>query len=458
VDELVERRPDEVKRVVEPIEPRFGMTAVAAALERRGQFPAIYFQKLVGSEVPALLNLTASYDRLALALGTTPQEMIQVYSARQGNPIAPRIVETGPVKEVIWTGEDADLTRLPLPVHNELDGGPYITAACLAARHPQTGVMNVGLYRHQVLGPHEMTALFLPGHHGHYIHQAYEQLGQRMPVALSIGHHPAVALGVVSRIPGMGGEYEEAGALLEEPLELVKAETSDLLVPARAEIVIEGYLEPGVRVHEGPFAEWPGLYTGQGPQPVITVTTITMRRDAVFYDVFAGHRDHQVLGSLPRMGSIFTRVKQAVPGLKAVNIPAHVRMHCYISYRKQTDAEAKKAAFAALLTEPENLNTIVLVDDDIDVFNEAEVTWALGTRFSPDRDLHIIPAWSGPGGPLPPSWDFHPDGTKTERMMPAMIMDATKPLPPADFPPRVAVPTDFVDAVDLDRLLQPYQG
>jgi 2,5-furandicarboxylate decarboxylase 1 len=133
-------------------------------------------------------------------------------------------------------------------------------------------------------------------------------------------------------------------------------------------------------------------------------------------------------------------------------------MHCYISYKKQTEAEAKKAAFAALLTEPENLNTIVLVDDDIDVFNEAEVTWALGTRFSPDRDLHIIPAWSGPGGPLPPSWDFHPDGTKTERMMPAMIMDATKPLPPADFPPRVAVPAEMVDAVDLDRLLQPYQG
>ncbi|HEY3118136.1 MAG TPA: UbiD family decarboxylase [Chloroflexota bacterium] len=458
VDELAERRPGEMKIVREPVDPRFGMTAIAAAFERRGEFPAIYFEHVNGSEVPAVINLTASYDRLALALETTSQDMVPTYSEKQGKPIPPRVVETGPVKEVIWRDDEADLTRLPIPTHNELDGGPYLTGAALVARDPESGILNVGLYRHQIFGPHEMGVWFLTGHHGLYIHQAYEALNRPMPVAISIGHHPAVIMGAVSRVPGMGGEYEEAGALLGEAVELVKCETNDLLVPARAEIVIEGVIEPGVRREEGPFAEWPGLYTEQGPKPVIKVTAITMRKDAIFYDVFAGHREHQVLGSLPRMGSIYSRVKQAVPGVKAVNVPAHVRMHCYISFKKRLDAEVKKAAFAALLTEPENLKVIVLVDDDIDVFNEPEVMWAIGTRFSADTGLHVIRDWSGPGGLIPTGWDYLPDGTKQPKMISALIIDATKPLPPAAFPPRAQVPRELVDAIDLDQIAQPFDA
>src|SRR6478672_1134362 len=130
-------------------------------------------------------------------------------------------------------------------------------------------------------------------------------------------------MGTISRVPGMGGEYDEAGGLLGEPLELVTCETSDLLVPARAEIVIEGVIEPGDDQEEGPFAEWPGHYTEHSAKPVITVKAITMRKDAIFYDVFAGHREHQVLGSLPRMDSIFRRVQQVIPGITAVNVPPH---------------------------------------------------------------------------------------------------------------------------------------
>src|SRR5947208_1600819 len=115
VDELAERRPGEMKIVREPVDPKFGITAVAAAFERRGEFPAIYFEHVNGSDVPAVVNLTASYDRLALALGTTAQEMVPTYSEKQGKPIPPRTVATGPVKEVIWRGDEADLTKLPIP-------------------------------------------------------------------------------------------------------------------------------------------------------------------------------------------------------------------------------------------------------------------------------------------------------------------------------------------------------
>jgi 2,5-furandicarboxylate decarboxylase 1 len=326
------------------------------------------------------------------------------------------------------------------------------------ARDPQSGTLNVGLYRHQIFGPDSLGVWFMGGHHGGYILRAYEEMNQPMPVAIAIGHHPAVVMGSISRIPGIGGEYEEAGGLLGEPVELVKCETSDLLVPARAEVVIEGVIEPGSRAQEGPFAEWPGMYTEQGPKPVIKVTAITMRKDAIFYDVFAGHREHQVLGSLPRMGSVHRRVKQIVPGLKAVNVPAHVRMHCYISIAKRADAEPKKAAFEAIQTEAENFNLIVIVDDDINVYNDNEVWWAVATRCNVPRDVHIVPDWAGPGGLNPLQYDYHQDGTKTPRMMGVMILDATKPLSPAQFPPRAVVPEEAVATVDLERMLRPYQG
>ncbi len=456
IAEVSERRPDDLKMITEPVDPRFGITAVAAKLERLGQFPALYFTNVRGSEIPLVVNLTATYERLAMALGATVEDMVEVYAEKQASPIPPKVVETGPVKEVILTGSEADLRKLPIPTHNALDGGPYITSGSLVARDPDSGVMNLGLYRHQILANDQIGVWFMLGHHGLYIQQRYEELHQPMPVAIVIGHHPAVVMGTISRIPGIGGEYAEAGALLGEPVELVKCETSDLMVPARAEIVIEGVIEPGEYQEEGPFAEWPGYYTESGPKPYIKVTAITMRKDAIFYDVFAGHREHCVLGSLPRMGSIFRRVKQVVPGLKAVNVPAHVRMHCYISYKKRNEAEAKKAAMAAFLTESENLKLVILVDDDINVFNEQEVMWAVGSRFRADKGLTVINDWSGPGGLNPSGWDYFPGEHKEPRMMPVMIMDATKPCAPNWFPPRAQVPEDEIDAVDLERLLKPY--
>ncbi len=458
IAEVSERRPDDLKMITEPVDPKFGITAVAAKLERLGQFPALYFTNVRGSEIPLVVNLTATYERLAMALGTTVEDMVEVYAEKQASPIPPKVVETGPVKEVILTGSDANVSRLPIPTHNALDGGPYITSGSLVARDPDSGVMNLGLYRHHILANDQIGVWFMLGHHGLYIQQRYEELRKPMPVAIIIGHHPAVVMGTISRIPGIGGEYAEAGALLGEPVEIVKCETSDLMVPARAEIVIEGVIEPGEYQEEGPFAEWPGYYTESGPKPYIKVTAITMRKDAIFYDVFAGHREHCVLGSLPRMGSIFRRVKQVVPGVKAVNVPAHVRMHCYISYKKRNEAEAKKAAMAAFLTESENLKLVILVDDDINVFNEQEVMWAVGSRFRADKGLTVINDWSGPGGLNPSGWDYFQDGHKEPQMMPVMIMDATKPCAPNWFPPRAQVPEDEIDAVDLERLLKPYSS
>jgi 2,5-furandicarboxylate decarboxylase 1 len=446
--DVLAQRPGEIKRVSEPVDPRFGATGLAERFARENQYPALYFEKIRGSDIPLVLNLTATYDRLALALGTTVAEMVPTFGQKMTAPIPARDVsrDDAPVKALTWTGKDVDLGRLPFLTHNELDAGPYITSGVGIMRDPDTGRINAGIYRHQVQSKDELGVWFIDMHHGAYIHRRFEEMGQPAPIAIAIGHHPAVVMGAVCRIPGIGGEFEAAGALLGEGIEVTRAELSDLPVPARAEIVIEGEVILHKRREEGPFGEWPGHYTAEGPKPVIKVKAITMRRDAIYYDIFSANREHLVLGSLPRMGSIYRNVKQAVPGLKAVNVPAHSRMHCYLSIKKDRDAEVKKAAFAALNTEPENLKMIVVVDDDINVFNDGDVMWAVGTRFDAARDLLVIPRWSGPGGLLPVGWDFHPDGSKTPRMITAVVIDATKPVPPAAYPPRAIVPAAAVEA------------
>jgi 2,5-furandicarboxylate decarboxylase 1 len=455
IRQIIERMPGDIKRVDRDVDPRFGCTALAEKFARQNDYPALFFPRIDGSPLPLVTNLTATYERLALALGTTPVDMVSAYGERLAKGVTPVEVtrQEAPVKEVIWQGQEADLTRLPIPTHNALDAGPYITAGVGITRDLETGQLNAGLYRHQVFDNHELGVWFIDTHHGAYIHRAYEKQEKPLPIAIAIGHHPAFLMGVISRLHGIGGELEAAGALMEEPVRLVPAESSDLLVPADAEMVIEGEVMLDVQREEGPFGEWPGHYMAGGPKPVIRVSTITMRSDAIYQDIFSANREHLVIGSLPRMGSIYRAVKAVVPSIHSVNVPAHSRMHCYLSLNKARDAEVKKAAFAALNTEPENLKMIVVVDSDIDVFNDGDVMWAVGTRFDAARDLLVIPDWSGPGGLLPTGWKYHADGTRLPKTMAAMVLDATKPGPPVPYPERAKVPESEVEAVDLDGIL-----
>ncbi|MFQ5872633.1 MAG: UbiD family decarboxylase [Dehalococcoidia bacterium] len=456
IKQVATTMPDQIRMITAEVDAKFGITAIAEKLAKEGKFPALFFTKVRGSSLPLVINLTASYERLALALDASVSDMVRVYGQRQTRPLPPRVVNDAPVKEVILKGEEAKLSLLPIPTHNELDAGPYITGSVLTCKDPDTGRQNAGIYRHQVQGDDQLGVWFYLTHHGAYIYQRYSESNVPMEVAIAVGHYPTFMLGAVSRLPGMGGEFEEAGALLGEPLELIKAETVDLMVPARAEIIIEGILPPHGDHFEGPFGEWPGYYVGEGEKPFIKVKAITMRRDAIYYDLFPANREHRVLGSLPRMGSIYRRVKEAVPGLVNVNVPAHARTHCYISIKKTSDAEVKKAAFAALSTEAENLKFIVVVDDDIDVFNEPDVMWAVGTRFRAERDLLLIPSWSGPGGLNPSGWEYHTDGTRTPVMTSVVIIDATQPALPLRYPPRANPPKEMVNNIKLDGLLRPF--
>lgn len=456
IEQLATSAPEQIQMVTRRVDRRFDITAIAERLGEEGKFPALLFTDVDGSPMPLVINLTATYERLALALDTNVADMARVYGERQAKPIPPEIVIDGPVKEVVLKGDAADLSGLPIPFHNELDSGPYITGGVMILKDPDTGAQNAGLYRHQVHDPRTLGVYIQGSHHGGYIYRRNSDRGKATEFALVIGHYPTFMLGAVSRLPGIGGEFAEAGALLQEPIMLVKAETVDLMVPAYAEIIIEGKLLPNETRLEGPFGEWTGYYVSVGAQPVMHVSALTMRRNPIYYDVFPAGQEHLVLGSLPRMGTIYRRVRETVPGVVNVNVPAHARTHCYISIHKTRDSEVKRAALAAISTEPENLRCVVVVDDDIDVFNEPEVTWAVGTRMRPDKDVLTIPDWNGPGDLLPSNWTYTVDGTHEPVMGAVMILDATKPAPPVQYPQRARPPQSKVREVQLEQLLEPF--
>ena len=214
-----------------------------------------------------------------------------------------------------------------------------------------------------------------------------------MPVACVVGHHPAFFLGTCILTPITEDEYESIGGFMGQPLRLVPSETfgDDLLVPADAEIIIEGLLLPGERDREGPFGDFTGYYSQSTYSPIVEVTAISHRRNAYFMDIFAGHQDHHLLGAIPKEGSIYRQVSAIVPTVTGVCLPnsGAGRFHCYISIEKRAEGEAKLAAMAAI-TASEIIKHVIVVDDDIDVFDEREVLWAVATRVDASIDVEVI--------------------------------------------------------------------
>ena len=443
--------PDRIKTIEAEVDPKFELTATVERFEALNEEPIVFFKKVKGSPMPVIANVTASYDMLALSIDTTKEKMVEEYAKRELNSFPPKYVERAPVKEVMYKGEQADLRKIPWIVHNELDAGPYLDSAITLMRDPDNGKVNGGMYRIQIRDPRKMDLMINPANHGHYVIRKHTESKTPLQVAMIIGHHPAFLMAGISKLSEIGGELDVASGVMGEPLEVVKGETVDLPIPARAEVVIEGVIEDPTAVEEeGPFGEWPKYYSGKRITPWITPTAIYMRKDAIFEDIIAAHNEHTILGALPRMGSILHRVKGALPTVKAVNLPVSGcgRCHLYISLKKGAEGETKQAAFEALAADP-NIKLIICVDDDVNVFNEEEVLWALATRFQADKGLIVMPNCIG-SHLNPSAYDY----TRTKRgvMETKLILDATRPLPPIEFPPKATAPAEVYRRLTFEKL------
>ena len=442
LDEIKRRWPDDLQVISRPVDPAYEITALVVKLERQARRrPVLLFENVRGSRFPVLTNLHASRSRLAAAIGARPDAMLATYLRAMEHPIAPRVVATGPVKDVVVTGEHVNLYDLPQIVHHEGDAGPYVTAAISFARDPATETWNCAYNRLMIQGRDTTSIHLTLGKHLWEFHQAAEARGQALPVALVVGVHPAIALGALAIGSIDEDERGIMGALLGEPLELVRAETSDVLVPAHAELVIEAEILPGARTPEGPFGEFTGYSLGERAREVVRVRAITHRRDALFQDISVAHLDHLLLSTVPMEANLYRAVRAMVPSVRAVRVPAPFT--CYVSLEQRLPGQAKNAIMAVLGADL-YMKRVVVVDHDVDVFDDRQVAWALATRCQPDRDITVIT--HARGSDLDPS-------TREDGYTAKWGVDATAKPSLAAYTPRHRVPPAVLERIRVEDYL-----
>jgi len=441
--DLVKRtRPADFQVVSRPVDPVYEITALVAKLEKEGRRrPVLLFENVKGTSFPVLTNLHASRSRLAAAINAAPDQLLPTYLRAMERPVAPRVVATGPVKEVVRRGDDVDLGALPQIVHHERDAGAYVTAAISFAQDPASGTWNCAYNRLMIQGRDRSSIHLTLGKHLWEFYKIAEARGEPLPVAFAIGVHPAIALGALAI--GSIDEDERAimGALLGEPLELVKCETSDVLVPAHAELVLEGEILPEARVAEGPFGEFTGYSLGERQREIVRYTAITHRRDAMFQDITVAHLDHMLLSTIPMEANLFRAVRAMVPSVKAVRVPGPFT--CYVSIEQRLIGQAKNAIMAVLGADL-YMKRVVVVDHDVDVFDDRQVNWALATRCQPDRDITIIT--NARGSDLDPS-------TREDGYTAKWGVDATAKPSLAAYTPRHRVPPEVWQRLRIEDYL-----
>ncbi len=443
IAQLEAKSPEEIARVNKPLSPRYEISALLTHLEKIKRFPLLFFEKVKGSDAPVVINAQASRRLMAIALDGKPEDLARKFGERQSKPIPPVEVTEAPVQEVTKLGDEVDLTEVPMLTHYDVNAAPYITAGVVVAADPDTGVRNTSYNRLMMAGKRELRIFMAIGRHLWTLHNKFERRDQPLPIAIVIGVHPLFSLGAQALTPADEDEYGVIGGMMNEPLRLVKAKTVPILVPADAEMIIEGKMLPHVRRTEGPFGEFTGHAVPQDERQIIEVTAITHRKNYIFQDIHAGYTEHKLMGAVPREAALLKAVRQSVPTVKNVCMPVsgNCRFHAYVSIAKRTPGQAKNAICAAFAADM-LLKHVVIVDDDIDIFDEERVLWAISNRFQADRDLVVIA--NAQGSELDPS--AGPGGVNAK-----MGLDATKPL--EGFPPELRVPEEVMKRIRLEDFL-----
>jgi len=443
--------PGAIWQIEAPVAPQYDLTALQHELDARGRYPILFVPGLSGVNgaracAALVTNLSASRELMAAALGIGDhRQTARWFAERTGNGIDPTLVgrADAPVQEVVANGTAADLTELPVLTQHELEPGPYLTAAHATTFDPETGVDNTAIQRCWVQGPRRMSWFPYPVSHNARNLRKFWQRGEACPVAFWIGHHPAVLLGTQAKLRYPESHWRAAGGVIGEPLRLVPSVTHGerVLVPADAEIVIEGWARPNVTAGDGPFGEYTGYLGPAVDAPVCEVSCITRRRDAIYHDYGSGLTDMLVPDNMTMEGKLYGLVRGVAPSLVNVHVPASGRrFHAWLQLRDPAPGEARDALMAALSYR--RVKTVAAVDADIDIFSSEAMLWALATRVQWSRDAIVVDGLSGSS--LDPSL---PEGVQTASKM---GIDATLP-PPMPGAPRTTPPVATVPAGNAAR-------
>jgi len=368
---------------------------LAAVAKRLDGDKAVIFPQPGGHDVSVFSGIVSNRSWIAEAMGESEETMLSRFQHASLNPLAWHEVTDAPAHEVVHSDGIDLLKLLPIPTHSEHDNGPYISAGLLISRNPENGIQNVSINRLQVSGPNRLGVLILP-RHTHYYHELAERTGADLPVAIVIGIDPLTLLASQAILPVDCDELEVAGALHGQPLDVVKCTSSDVRVPAHSEIVIEGRVLANVREKEGPFAEFPQYYGPPQDGPVIEVDAITHRRKPLFHTIVSGGLEHLLLGAIPREATLLAHLRRSFVNVLDVHLGLGGvgRYHLYIKIRARQDGEARNILLGALGGHYD-LKQVIIVDEDVDIYNPREIEWAVATRFQADRDLIVIPGAQG---------------------------------------------------------------
>jgi 4-hydroxy-3-polyprenylbenzoate decarboxylase len=403
--------PDDVLAVDDEVDADQDVTALCVELARDGRAPAVWVPRVAGLGAPVLTNVFASRERIARILGVPDEVHRDVGDAglhaavRAGvaGRVPPCILDDGPVLEVVEAGDAVGVATVPMLQHFAEDAAPYITSGVVVAEDPETGIGNLSYHRCMARGRTGLaTSLHSRGHLFRALRHA-EARGEPLPVAVVIGGHPLWLLAASAKVPLEVDERDVAGGLFGAPLECVRTPTFGLAVPASAEWVLEGVIDPTVRVDEGPFGEYSGYASARSTNNLLEVRTICRRSDAVLLDVVSGHAaDHLNLGRIPREADLVAQLQSRFPDVVALRYPpSGTHFHCVVALRRPATPALARQVLVALLGLDPYVKLAVAVDDDIDVRRDDEVAWAIATRFQADRDVIVIPEM--PGSMLDPS-------------------------------------------------------
>lgn len=409
--ERLESIPGEVRHIADPLDPEYEVGAVLSYLRKPG--PAVFAESIKGyPDWRVIGNVLGTRQRVALALEVDQDRINSEYLKRWRNPMPPVEVSDAPVKEVKHIG-DIDVTDiLPVLTFHEKDGGAFISSGVCVARDEVTGSYHVGIHRMQVKGPNRLGIVILNPPLSNWYSRA-ESRGEALEIAVAIGLDPMILIGAI----GHGQDkLAIAGGLRNKPVPMTPAETLDLMVPANAEIVLEGRVLPGIREPEGPFGEATGYYF-DSVSPVLEVTAITHREHPIYNAISPIGPETETITALVSGSSISRRLAEMVDGFcDFAFVPGSFCFQGVLSIKKKSKAQSRRAGLMAMCL-ADRLKQVVVVDDDVDVSSSEDVAWALATRCRPEEDVMIMTGL--------PSYVLDP--AARDDASGKVIIDATKP-------------------------------
>ncbi|MFM9979708.1 MAG: UbiD family decarboxylase [Burkholderiales bacterium] len=432
--EMVERDyPEEFLRIKVPVSTQLDMTSIIFELEHAGKSPVVVYENVEGHTMPVVTNIAGNRRLLAACLGVPQPDLPSAFRERCQKYIPCEIVKDAPWNEVVLEGDQVDLTKLPIPTHFSVDAAPYVTAGQLTARDPLTGVDTTGFHRFMLTGKNRLGVSLHSRRRMYEFHRRAEAKGESLPAAITLGIHPLHYMGsMVFAYPPNVRKFEIIGGLFGEPYRLAKTGVQDLEVPAGAEIIIEGEILANVHEPEGPFSEFTGYASYRSTQNVFVAHRIRMRRDAMYHSVASGmSQDHILVSCVTREGEILNTLRRNLPNVIAVHVPHRTcgAFLAIVKMKKSSQGEPQQAIMAALGTEFYT-KYVIVVDEDVDIFDMNDVMWAVSTRVKAEKDIVFIPG--AKGAILDPTSD--PETFTVTKMG----IDATRPVG-KDFAERLTI-------------------